>query len=105
MAQHRRRQSSSYSPPWEPEASLPIIHFVQRMHKRERAVHTMDPVCLKTGLVVAGNRWLRCPGYNTPTHIREVPGSNLSPETGYPDRSFLWCSSVSLGKCRDSALH
>jgi hypothetical protein len=27
-------------------------------------------------------------------HIREVPGSNLGPETGYPDLSFSWFASV-----------
>jgi hypothetical protein len=35
-------------------------------------------------------------------YIREVPGSDLSPETGYPDWDFSWFSAVPPGKCRDS---
>jgi hypothetical protein len=31
---------------------------------------------------------------NTPASYLEVPGSNLGPETGYPDRAFSWFSSV-----------
>jgi hypothetical protein len=31
--------------------------------------------------------------------IREVPGSNLGQQTGYPDWSFSWFPSVSPGKC------
>jgi hypothetical protein len=31
--------------------------------------------------------------------IREGPGSNLGPETGYPGGDFYWFSSVSPGKC------
>jgi hypothetical protein len=34
--------------------------------------------------------------------IREVPGSNLDPETGY--HKVSWSSSVPPGECRDSAL-
>jgi hypothetical protein len=37
--------------------------------------------------------------------IREVPGSNLGPETDYPDWGFSWFSSVFPGKCRDSTLN
>jgi hypothetical protein len=37
--------------------------------------------------------------------IREVPGSNLDPETGYPDLGFSCFFSVSPGKCRDSIGH
>jgi hypothetical protein len=36
--------------------------------------------------------------------IREIPASNLSPETDYPDRDFSWFSSVPPEKCRDSNL-
>jgi hypothetical protein len=35
--------------------------------------------------------------------IREVSGSNISPETGYRD-CFSWFSSVPAGKCRDSTI-
>jgi hypothetical protein len=38
-------------------------------------------------------------------HILEVPGSNLSQETGYPDWGFSWFSSVLPGNCRDSTLN
>jgi hypothetical protein len=34
--------------------------------------------------------------------ILNVPGSNLGPETGYPDWFFLWLSPVPTGKCSDS---
>jgi hypothetical protein len=37
-------------------------------------------------------------------YIRDVPGSNLGPETGCPDRGLSWFSSVPPGKCRDSIL-
>jgi hypothetical protein len=37
-------------------------------------------------------------------HNREVPGSNLGPETGYPDRGFSWFSSVNTCECWDSGL-
>jgi hypothetical protein len=37
-----------------------------------------------------------------PLRIREVPGSNLGPETGCPDWGFSRFSSVTPGKCRDS---
>jgi hypothetical protein len=36
--------------------------------------------------------------------IREFPGSNFGPETGYPDWRFSWFSSVPSGKCCDSTL-
>jgi hypothetical protein len=36
--------------------------------------------------------------------IQEVPGSNLNPETGYPDWGFSWFSSIPTGECQDSAL-
>jgi hypothetical protein len=36
--------------------------------------------------------------------IREFPGSNLGPKTGYSDRAFV-LSSVPLAKCRDSTLN
>jgi hypothetical protein len=39
-----------------------------------------------------------------PFRIREVPGSNLCPETGYPDWDFSWFSSVPPGECHDSIL-
>jgi hypothetical protein len=32
--------------------------------------------------------------------IREVPGSNIAPETGYSDWGFSWVSSVPPGECR-----
>jgi hypothetical protein len=35
-------------------------------------------------------------------HIREVPGSNLSPETTILTKVFLWFFSVLPGKCLDS---
>jgi hypothetical protein len=35
--------------------------------------------------------------------IQKVPGWNLGPDTGYPDWSFLWFSSVSRGIYRCSA--
>jgi hypothetical protein len=35
-------------------------------------------------------------------HIREVPGWNLGPESGYPDWGCLWFSSVPPRKCRDN---
>jgi hypothetical protein len=34
--------------------------------------------------------------------IRRVQGSNLVPQTGYPDSGFPWFSSVSPGKCWDT---
>jgi hypothetical protein len=37
-------------------------------------------------------------------HIREVPGSNLNPETDCPDTSITSFSSVPPSKYRDSAL-
>jgi hypothetical protein len=37
--------------------------------------------------------------------IREVPGSNRGPETGYPGWGSSWLSSVPPGKCRDSTLN
>jgi hypothetical protein len=37
--------------------------------------------------------------------IREVPGSNLGPETGYPDWDFSWFFSVPPEKFRDSTLN
>jgi hypothetical protein len=36
--------------------------------------------------------------------FREVPGSNLSSETGYPDWGFSWFCSVPLSECRVSTL-
>jgi hypothetical protein len=36
--------------------------------------------------------------------IREVPGSNLSPETAYPESGSWWFSSDPPGKYEDSAL-
>jgi hypothetical protein len=36
--------------------------------------------------------------------IREVPGSNLGPEAGYPECVFSWFSSVPPGECWDSTL-
>jgi hypothetical protein len=36
--------------------------------------------------------------------IREVPRSNLGPETGYPNWGFSWFSSVPPGECRDRSL-
>jgi hypothetical protein len=36
--------------------------------------------------------------------IQEVLGSNLGPETGYPDCGFSWFSSVLTGKLWDSTL-
>jgi hypothetical protein len=36
---------------------------------------------------------------------REVPGSNLGPETGYPDWGISWLSSVPPGKCRNSPVN
>jgi hypothetical protein len=36
--------------------------------------------------------------------IREVPGSNLSPETGCPECWFSWFVSVPAGECRNSTL-
>jgi hypothetical protein len=36
--------------------------------------------------------------------VQEVPGSNLDPETGYPDWGFSWFSSVHAGECRGSTL-
>jgi hypothetical protein len=36
--------------------------------------------------------------------ISEVPGSNLDPETGYPDLRFSWFSSVPPGECRHITL-
>jgi hypothetical protein len=36
--------------------------------------------------------------------IQEVPGSNLSPDTGYHDWGFLWFSSVTPGECCDIVL-
>jgi hypothetical protein len=36
--------------------------------------------------------------------IREVPGSNLGPDTGYPDWGFSWFSSVLPGICWDNTL-
>jgi hypothetical protein len=35
--------------------------------------------------------------------IRDIPGSNLGPETEYSE-VFSWFSSVPPGKCRDSTL-
>jgi hypothetical protein len=37
--------------------------------------------------------------------IQEIPDSNLSLETGYPDYEFSLFSSVPLGKCWDSILN
>jgi hypothetical protein len=37
--------------------------------------------------------------------IIEVPGSNLSPENGYPDCGLSWFSSVHTDKCRDNTLN
>jgi hypothetical protein len=36
---------------------------------------------------------------------REVPGSNLGPETSYLDLGFSWFSSVHPDECRDSTLN
>jgi hypothetical protein len=36
--------------------------------------------------------------------IREVPGLNLGPQTGYPDWGFSWFSSLPPNKCWDSTL-
>jgi hypothetical protein len=36
--------------------------------------------------------------------MREVPGSNIGPETGYPDWGSLWFSWVPPGECWDSTL-
>jgi hypothetical protein len=41
---------------------------------------------------------------NAPAFIREVPGSNLSPDTGYPDLGFSWLFSVPPGKFWDITL-
>jgi hypothetical protein len=38
-------------------------------------------------------------------HIQEVLGSNHGPETDYPDRFFLWFSSVPPGKCQDNVFN
>jgi hypothetical protein len=40
-----------------------------------------------------------------PLRIREVPDSNLGPETGYHDRGISCVSSVPPGKCQDSTLN
>jgi hypothetical protein len=37
--------------------------------------------------------------------IREVPGSNLGRDIGYPDLGFSWFPSVPPGTCRDSTLN
>jgi hypothetical protein len=37
-------------------------------------------------------------------HIKEVPGSNFGPETGYPDWVFSWFSSVPSGCLKASPL-
>jgi hypothetical protein len=34
--------------------------------------------------------------------MRQVPGSYLGPDTGYPDGGFTWFSLVRLGECQDS---
>jgi hypothetical protein len=41
---------------------------------------------------------------NTFASYYDVPDSDLSLETGYPDRVFSWFSSVHLGQCCDSIL-
>jgi hypothetical protein len=41
----------------------------------------------------------------TPRRIREVPGSNLGPETGYPDCVFSWFSSNPPGKYLDITIN
>jgi hypothetical protein len=43
-------------------------------------------------------------GEVTLLRIREVRGSNLDTQSGYPDQSFLWFSSVLPGKWQDSTL-
>lgn len=37
--------------------------------------------------------------------ILDVPGSNLVPDTGYPDLGFSCFSSVPPDKCRNNALN
>jgi hypothetical protein len=46
----------------------------------------------------------KCRGRLVSSHIWEVRGSNLGPETGYNDRNFSWFSSIPPGTCRDSTL-
>jgi hypothetical protein len=38
------------------------------------------------------------------TSIREVPGANLAPETGYRELDFSWFFTVPPDECRDSTL-
>jgi hypothetical protein len=42
---------------------------------------------------------------NIPASYSGGPGSNLDPETGYPDWGFSWYSSIPPGKFPDSALN
>jgi hypothetical protein len=37
---------------------------------------------------------------NNPVRIWEIPGSNLCPETGYPDWGFSWFSSALYANAR-----
>jgi hypothetical protein len=70
---------------------------ISQLHTLYRKVHNEELHCLYYSANIIR-------GISLLLRIREVQGTNLGPETDYPDQGLSWFFSDSPGECRDNTL-
>jgi hypothetical protein len=75
---------------WIPRRAMALVVSRRSLTAEARVRRSVSKICISFVALLI--------------RIREVPGSNLDPETGFPN-SVAWFFSVTPGKCRDSTLN